>query len=87
MLTAWLGGMCALTRYYKFRETRCRIKFTIERPLRKEEEQYLGGSAHDASMRNMTTHHSTLGIRDAHMKVRSIARDCSGQSQDLKITA
>jgi len=86
-LSGGLGGMCALTRYYKFRETRCWIKFTFERPLRKEEEQYLGGSAHDASMRDMTAHHSTLGIGDAHMEVRSIARDCSGQSQDFKITA
>jgi hypothetical protein len=75
------GGICLLTGYYKLREARCWIKFTIERPLRKEEEQYLGGSAHDASMHDMTAHHSTFGIGDAHMEVRPVARDCSGQSR------
>jgi len=79
--------MLALTRHHKFRKSRCSIKFTIERPLGKQEQQYLGGRAHNASMRDMTAHHSTLGIGDAHMEVRSIAGNCSCQSQDFKITA
>jgi hypothetical protein len=35
----------------------------------------------------MNAHHSTVGIGDAHVEVRSIARDGSRQSQDFKITA
>ena len=86
-LTAGLGGMRTLAGHDKFREPGRWVKFAIKRPIRKQEEEHLGGGAHDASVRNMTAHHSTAGIGDAHVDVRAIARDRSVQSQDFKIAA
>jgi hypothetical protein len=86
-LTVGLGGIRTSTRYDKFREPSRWIKFTIKRPIGKQEQEHLGGGAHDASVGDMTAHRSTAGIGDAHVEVRSIARDGSVQSQDFKIAA
>jgi len=71
----------------ELREPRCRVRFTDERPVRKKEEEHFCGGAHGAAMRNVAAHHPTGGIGDTHVKMRTIARDCSGQSQDLQVTA
>lgn len=86
-LTAGLGVMRTSTRYGKLREPGRGIKFAIEGPFRKQYEKHLGRGTHDASGRDMTTHHSTLAIRDAHVEVGSIARHRPGQGQDFKIAA
>ena len=73
------------TRYHKLREPGRRIEFAIKRPIRKQQEEHLGRGAYDASVGDMTAGHSTTGIGDAHVKVRSIARDRSVQGQDFEI--
>ena len=80
-----LGGIRTSTRYDKLRESGRCIKFAIERPFGKEDEEHLGRGAHDASPGDVAAHHSAAGIGDAHVEVKSITRNRSVQSQDFKI--
>jgi hypothetical protein len=79
-----MGG---LTRNDQFRESGRWIGFADERPIGKKQQKYLRGSSYDASVRDMATQDPSPGIGHAHVKVGSVARDRSGQSQDFEITA